>query len=367
MSETVRVGVVGCGSISRAYFDAARTFPIMEIVACADMNPDAAKAGAEYAGIEAMTVDELLANPGIEVVLNLTPPQAHTEINLRALDAGKHVHTEKPLAINRDDGKKTVDLAREKGLMLGCAPDTFLGGGLQTCRKLIDDGEIGRPVAGTAFMMCHGHENWHPNPGFLYLRGGGPMFDLGPYYVTALVNLLGPVKRVSASTAITFKERIATCKEQAGKKLPVEVPTHVAGTLDFESGALVTIVMSFDVWRHSHRPIEVHGELGSMQVPDPNTFRGPVHIYKPGYDGWREVPLSHGYTDNMRSIGLADMAYAIRNGRRNRCSGDLAYHVLDVMSAFEESSVQGRHIPIESSVDRPAPLPVGLNEGELDA
>ncbi len=366
MSEKVSVGIIGCGSISEAYLKSVKVFPIIQITACADINMEAAEKKANEHGIRAMSVDALLRDGDIEIILNLTTPQSHTEINLKALHAGKHVHCEKPLAITRADAKEVIALAREKELLAGCAPDTFLGGGLQTCRKTIDDGCIGKPVAGTAFMMSHGVESWHPNPGFYYKKGGGPLFDMGPYYITALINLLGPVKRVCALSAITFKERIATCEEQAGKIFPVEVPTHVAGTLEFHGGAIVTMVMSFDVWHHSNHNIEIHGEEGSLRVPDPNCFGGPVHINRGGKDGWQSVPLSHGCTDNMRGIGVADMACAIRGSRKNRCSGELGYHVLDVMEALNESSVEGKYIVIESSVEQPPALPPGLNNGELD-
>ncbi len=327
---------------------------------------NAAKTKADAHNIQNMSIDELLQNENINIILNLTTPQAHTEVNIKALQAGKHVYCEKPFAISRSDGKKVLQLAKEKNLLVGCAPDTFLGGGIQTCRKIIDDGEIGKPVAGTAFMMCHGHESWHPNPGFYYLEGGGPLMDMGPYYITALVNLIGPVKRVCALSATPFKERIATSKGQNGKILPVEVPTHIAGTLEFQNDALITLVMSFDVWHHSNHNIEIHGKKGSLQVPDPNGFGGPVKINKPGDDGWQNVQLSHTYTDNMRSIGVADMAYAIKYNRKNRCSGELAYHVLDVMIALIESAEKREFINVESTVQQPAALPTGLNNGELD-
>jgi predicted dehydrogenase len=269
------------------------------------------------------------------------------------------------LAIDRDSGQQMLAAARVHNRRIGCAPDTFLGGGLQTCRHLIDEGQIGRPVAGTAFMMCHGHESWHPNPGFYYLAGGGPVFDMGPYYLTALVHLLGPVRRVSGTAVQTFTERIATSQARYGQRLPVEVPTHVAGTLEFHGGAVITLVMSFDVWYHSNHPIEIHGEKGSMQVPDPNRFGGTVRIRRPGDDDWKQIPLTHGYTDNMRGIGVADMAYALVANRPHRCHSDLAYHVLDVMQALHESSVQGKHILIESRCEPPAPLPLHVKEGSL--
>lgn len=364
--KRTKVGLIGCGNISQAYLDGAKTFQAIEISSCADINLAAAKErGAEF-DIQACSVDELLKDNEIEIVLNLTTPQAHAEINARALEAGKNVHCEKPFAVDRDDGRRILDLARRKGLLVGCAPDTFLGGGHQTARKLIDDGSIGRPVAGTAFMMCRGHESWHPNPGFYYLRGGGPMFDMGPYYLTALVNLLGPVRYVAAFAKISFKERVATSKERDGERLPVEVPTHVAGTLEFHNGAIITMVTSFDVWKHSNHRIEIHGESGSIQVPDPNGFGGPVRLFTAGSEDWSKVSLTHGHTGKMRSIGVADMARALETGRMNRCSGELGYHVLDVMHAFHDSATHGKHVEVQSTCERPSPLPVGLEEGELD-
>ncbi len=366
MGKKINVGLIGCGNISGSYLKAAKTFSeIIEIKSCADIRFETAEAkGAEF-GVEAVSIPELLSDKDIGIVLNLTIPKAHTEVNLKAIAAGKHVHCEKPFALSRDDGKKVLDAAKRKKLLTGCAPDTFLGAGIQTCRKLIDDGWIGRPVAGTAFMMCHGHESWHPNAGFYYEVGGGPMLDMGPYYITVLVNLLGPAKKVSASTSMAFKERFATCKELYGRRLPVHVETHLAGVVEFHCGALISVVMSFDVWKHSHSPIEIYGTAGSMQVPDPNTFGGPVRISKPGGD-WMEIPLTHCYSENMRSIGVADMAMAILSGRKNRCSGELAQHVLDVMLAFEESSKSGRHVEIRSKCELPAPLPQTLAKGELD-
>ncbi|MCD4670050.1 MAG: Gfo/Idh/MocA family oxidoreductase [Actinomycetia bacterium] len=365
MQEIINIGVIGCGNISGQYMTAMKTFPMVKITGCADLDMKIAEKKAEEYDFTAMSIDDLLNDRTIDIILNLTIPKAHTEVNLMALQSGKHVHCEKPLATSRKEGAKVLKLAREKGLLVGCAPDTFLGGGLQTCRKIIDDGWIGKPVAGTAFMMCHGHESWHPNPGFYYLSGGGPLYDMGPYYITALINLLGPVKRVSAVSAMTFKERLATSKEQYGNILPVEVPTHITGILEFCNGAVITMVMSFDVWHHSNHNIEIHGELGSLQVPDPNTFWGPVKINQRGEDSWQTVPLSHGYTDKMRGIGVADMACAIKEKRVNRCSGELGYHVLDVMEAIGESSEQGRYIDTRSAVERPKPLVLGLRDGEI--
>jgi predicted dehydrogenase len=324
-----------------------------------------AKVKAEEFGVKAYTVKQLLADPEIDIVVNLTVPAAHAEVSLAAINAGKNVHEEKPFALTREDGKKLLATATEKGVRIGCAPDTFLGGGLQTCRKVIDDGWIGKPVAATAFMLGHGPEAWHPNPDFFYKVGGGPMFDMGPYYLTALVHLLGPVKRVTGSAQISFPERIATSEALNGHRIEVEIPTHVAGVMDFASGAVGTIITSFDVWAHHMPRIEIYGSEGSLSVPDPNTFGGPVLVRRAGAQNWTEIPHTHS-TEVSRGIGVADMAYALRSGRGHRVSGDLAYHVLDLMHSFHDASKNGRHVKVSSTVKRPAALPLGLMAGRLD-
>src|SRR5262249_6114053 len=238
-------------------------------------------------------VDRLLGNPDIEIVLNLTIPLAHAGVCTEALEAGKHVYVEKPLAVSFVDGDRLMRLAKDRGIRVGAAPDTFMGGGLQTCRMLIDDGAIGQPVAATAFMLCHGHESWHPDPAFYYHHGGGPMFDMGPYYLTALVSLLGPVKRVTGSTRVTFPERTITSQPKHGEIIKVEVPTHVAGVLDFASGTIATIVTSFDVWSAEVPRIEIYGTHGTLSLPDPNTFGGPVRLRKSGEKDWTDVQITH--------------------------------------------------------------------------
>lgn len=360
-----KLAVIGCGYISEAYFKAARTFPILKITACADINPSAAARAAHTWGIEALSVEALLAREDIEIILNLTVPQAHAAVTLQALEAGKHVHLEKPLALSREEAQRILSRASELGLRVSCAPDTFLGAGLQTCRYVLDSGAIGQVVAGTAFMMVPGHERWHPNPNFYYLEGGGPLFDMGPYYLTALVHLLGPIRRVSAVAATPYKTRTITSSSRKGETIPVEVPTHVSGTLEFHSGAVITMVMSFDVHHHTNQPIELHGEKGSLQVPDPNTFGGAVKVRVAGADEWQKQPLINAYTDNVRGIGAADLAYALTVERPHRCHSDLAMHVLDVMQAIHESSEQGEHILIQSCCERPAPLPTGVGGGSL--
>ena len=267
--ERLGIGIIGCGNISEAYLKAASYFPILDIKGIADIRHEAAEARAAQFGLRAMSVDELLADPSIEIIVNLTIPAAHVEVGLKALAAGKHVHSEKPLGLTTAEARPLLQMAKERGLRVGCAPDTFLGGSHQTCRKLIDEGAIGRPLAGSAFFMCPGHERWHPNPAFYYAKGGGPMLDMGPYYITALVNLIGPVARVAGITSRARSEREITSEPLKGTMIPVEVATHVAGTLEFVSGAVVSIAMSFDVPRHRHRPIELYGTDGSLSVPDP--------------------------------------------------------------------------------------------------
>jgi predicted dehydrogenase len=364
--KRVGVGIIGCGVISGAYLKAARKFPILEIVALADANPAAAKARGVEFGIPARSVEALLDDPSIEIVLNLTVPKAHVEVALRTVAAGKHVHSEKPLGINLDEAGALLEAARAKGVRVGCAPDTFLGGAHQTARKLIDEGLIGMPIGGTAFFMCPGHERWHPNPGFYYLGGGGPMLDMGPYYITNLVNLLGPVASVSGVATRLRSEREITSEPLRGARIPVEVATHVTGTLLFVNGAAVTIAMSFDVPRHKHAPMELYGEKGSLLVPDPNFFGGTIEFATASQD-WKAMPTQHAYADdNYRIIGVADMAQAIRTGRPHRASGDLAYHVLEVMQAFQTSSDAGAAVSIESRPERPAMLPTPSIVGPLD-
>lgn len=363
--ERVGVGIIGCGNISEAYLKAAGTFPILDVRSVADLRPEAARARADAFGLAAMTVDELLADPSIDIVVNLTVPAAHVEVGLRAIEAGKHVHSEKPLGLGTREARTLLDRAADRRLRVGCAPDTFLGGAHQTCRKLIDEGAIGRPVAATAFFMCPGHERWHPNPAFFYAAGGGPMLDMGPYYITDLVNLLGPVEQVAGMTTRSRDRREITSQPLAGHTIEVEVATHIAGTLRFVCGAVVTMAMSFDVPQHRHAPIELYGTEATLLVPDPNRFGGAIEIGR--NKTWSERSVEHLYADgNYRIIGVADLAHAIRSGRPHRASGELAFHVLEVMEAFQTSSERGTHVTIESRPERPAMLPTGLALGELD-
>lgn len=366
--DKVKVGIIGCGKISGIYMENCQKFEILDLAACADMDPDrAAEQAAKYGIPLVYTVDQLLEDPEIVIVINLTIPAAHAAITLRALEAGKHVYAEKPLTVTREEGRKVLEVAKAKGLLVGSAPETFLGAGIQTALKLIEDGVIGRPVAATAFMLGRGHEHWHPDPEFYYAAGGGPMFDMGPYYLTALVQLLGPIRTVAGMTGKALEERIITSEKKAGQKIPVDIPTHVAGTLQFSNGAIATLITSFDVFGGSELPpIEIYGTEGTLQVPDPNTFGGIVRYRKTGENEWCEQPLLPGYDQNTRGIGPADMAYAICSGRPHRASGELAYHVLEAMWAFHDSSDAQRFYEMESTCVRPAPLPQGLEPYTLD-
>ncbi|HEX8833584.1 MAG TPA: Gfo/Idh/MocA family oxidoreductase [Abditibacteriaceae bacterium] len=368
MAKTsTKIGIIGVGNISGAYFHTNKVFNFFDITACADIDVERAKTKAAEHGIaKGCSVAELLADPEIEAVINLTIPAAHGPVMIQALEAGKHVYNEKPLSVTREEAQQALALAEQKGLLIGCAPDTFLGGGLQTCRKIIDDGWIGTPIAATAFMMGRGPEGWHPSPEFFYKAGGGPMFDMGPYYLTAMVHLLGPVRRVTASTRASFPQRKITSQPLFGTMVDVDVDTHIAGVLDFHSGPIATLITSFDVYHADLPRIEIFGSLGTLSVPDPNSFGGPVRLRLANTDEWKEIPLTHGYSDNSRGIGLADMIQASRSGRKHRASGELAYHVLDLMHSFHDASREGRHIEMQSTCERPAPLPMGLHDGELD-
>ncbi len=369
MQKKIKIGVIGCGKISEQYFTGLRRYDVLEIMACADLDFARAKArAAEYGVARACTTAELLATPDIEIVVNLTIPQAHAEVNEAILRAGKHAYVEKPFALDSRESARVMTLARERGLLVGCAPDTFLGGGLQTARKAIDDGLIGRPVAAAAFMLCHGHEHWHPAPQFYYQRGGGPVFDMAPYYLTALINMLGPIASVNGTTKIGLAERTITSQPLAGTKIKVEVPTHCSGTVDFASGVTGTILMSFDTWPGPTMPrIVVYGTEGTLDVPDPNRFDGDVRFFRPRVTEPEIVAPAHSFARG-RGTGVADMAYSVlRRDRLHRANGQLANHVVEVMEAFDSASDAGRRIQIGSTCARPAALPTGLADNVLDA
>ncbi len=365
--ETTGIGIVGCGNISSIYLQNIQRLEGIQTRAVSDLDAKKANAQAEKFSVPVVcSVEEMLQRDDIQILLNLTPPPAHASLAQAALHAGKHVYVEKPLAINRRQALDVLQLARDKDLRVGCAPDTFLGAGLQTCRKIIDDGLIGRPIGATAFMTCHGHESWHPSPEFYYKPGGGPMLDMGPYYLTALVFLMGPVQRVTGSTAISFAQRTITSQPLSGTTIDVEVPTHVAGIMKFAQGAIGTILTSFDVWAANLPRIEIYGSEGTLCVPDPNQFSGAIRLRQAGENEWVDRDLQFPYDSNSRGLGLADMASAIRNHRPHRASGDLGLHVLDIMQGIHEASDAGKHIALETSVQAPAPLPKDLKENQID-
>jgi predicted dehydrogenase len=356
---TQRIGIIGAGKISGIYLQNLTGMfgKRVKVSAVADMIRERAEAAAkEYQVPHAFTPEELLASPDVDIVLNLTIPKSHYGVALAAVKAGKHVYDEKPLCVSREEAAEVLKAAAENKVRVGCSPDTFLGAGLQTCRKLIDDGWIGRPLAVTACLMNHGHEHWHPDPEFYYKTGGGPMFDMGPYYLTAIVSLLGPITRVSGSAQQGFKTRTVTSEPKYGTVIQVDIPTHLAGVLDFASGAVGTLITSFDVYNHTMPFIEIYGTEGSLRVPDPNTFGGPVYVSRFRAEAWSEIPLLKDYPDNSRGLGITDMAEAITEGRPHRANGELAYHVLEVMHGIHDASASGQYYTVKSSCTRPEPL-----------
>ena len=364
--QRLGVGIIGAGNISSQYLKAMKDFPVLDIRAIADMRPEVATKKAAEFGVKTKSVDELLADPSVDIIVNLTIPRAHVEVGLQAVAAGKHIYGEKPLGVNFAEGKKLVAAANRRGVRVGSAPDTFLGGSHQQARAVIDSGKLGTIVGGTAFFACPGHEYWHPDPAFYYDIGGGPVLDMGPYYITDLVNLLGPVAKVQAMSATPAKTRPIRSEPKKGQTMPVKVFTHVTGTLRFVSGAMIQVTLSFDVPKHSHLPYEIFGTEASMLVPDPNWFGGEVKIAKPRAESWDDVPVKIPYADaNYRSLGVADMAHAIINDRPHRASGELALHVLEVMEAFETASKSGETVKIKTRVERPAPITESLKRGKI--
>ena len=355
--KPVGIGIVGAGVISEIYCkNLGTTFDNTTVIGIADMLADRAKARADQFGIEAFTVEELMAHPDIELVVNLTIPAAHAEIGMMALEAGKSVYNEKPLAINLDDAKAMLAVAQQKGLFVGSAPDTFLGGGLQTVRQLLDDGLIGEPVAFSAAMLGHGMEDWHPDPFFFFQPGAGPLFDVGVYYVTALVSLLGPVRDVTAHARASFPERTINNGPKKGEKIPVTTPTHIVSTVGFESGVIGTLTASFDVWETDRAAFTIYGTDGTLRVPDPNTFAGPImHLAARGKE-WTEIEITKPYTENSRGLGASDLARAIREGGPSRVQGELGLHVLEIMHAVLNAADGGTCVKVESTLDRPAAL-----------
>lgn len=374
MPETsaMRVGIVGAGNISATYIANLHSFDFIRVKSVCARNEQSAQALAGQFGLVAASLNEMLADPEIGLIINLTPPAAHFAISKRALLAGKHVYSEKPLGVSLAEAEELVTLARVNGLRLGCAPDTFLGGGHQLTRRLYDEGRIGSAISATATVLLPGHENWHPNPAFFYEQGGGPMLDIGPYYVTSLVTLLGPVREVFGSAKITRIERQIKTGPRLGQTIKVLTPTHITGVMEFHSGATVTIATSFDVIKHRHTPIEIYGSRGTMLVPDPNEFTGTVEIFGEGAENWEEIDVDHPYVagvpgyHGLRGLGAAEMIDALRSGRPHRASAELAFHALEVMTAFERSAQSKKVIAINSTCGRPDPIARELVDGAFD-
>ncbi len=359
MGEPLRIGIIGLGSISLQYLKTLDQLESVELVAVADLDHSLAlRVADERAGVRACSVEGLLADTDVEMVLNLTIPAAHAEIALQAIGAGKSVYGEKPLALNTAEAREMLSAANAAGVVIGCAPDTVLGTGIQTARKAIDDGLIGAPIAATAVMVVPGHERWHPNPDFYYRPGGGPLLDMGPYYLTALVTLLGPVTSVIGASSRTRPTRTIGSGARQGQTIPVAVDTHITGILTHASGALTTLVMSFDAVATRSANIEIHGETGTLAVPDPNHFSGDVQIQTLNDKAWVTLPVSAGYTNASRGVGIADLA-ATPAGDSPRAGGVLAYHVLDTMEAILNSAQIGHAMHVPSTVARPAAVPLG--------
>jgi predicted dehydrogenase len=365
--DQLGIGIIGCGNISAAYLRLAPLFRGLSVRAVADVNMEAAKARAAEFGTRAQSVDDLLANPEVHVVINLTIPDAHYGVTKRILEAGKHAYSEKPLVLTLEQGVTLRDLAAAKGLAVGCAPDTFLGGAHQQARAILDEGRIGTITAGCAAVLNHGMEHWHPNPDFFFLPGAGPMLDLGPYYVANLINLLGPVRRVGALTSSAEAERTISNGPRNGEKVPVKTPTNIHALLEFHSGATITLSTSWDVWHHKRNHFELYGSEGTLYVPDPNFFGGPLEVA--GRDGqaaavapwdhpFGRVNQHHNGRDlaNWRTAGLADMVAALREGRDARCSLDRALHGVDVMTACLTSGETGQFVTLSTTCTRPAAL-----------
>ncbi len=364
---TTSIALIGCGVIAPAYANTLAEIGSVELVAVADALTDRAAALAEQCGIARHGhPDEILADPDIVAVINLTPPLAHVAVSRAALDAGKHVFSEKPLGVDLHEGRSLVDHAAGAGLRLGCAPDTFLGQGLQTCRAIIESGRIGEPVAANGFMLGSGPEAWHPAPDIFYRHGAGPMLDMGPYYLTALVQLLGPARSITGAARITHATRTIGSKPRRGEQIPVEVPTHVSSVIEFASGAIGTLVTSFDVQASRYRNLEIYGTEATLSVPDPNTFGGPVRIRGLRDSEWEEVPLRTTTLPQQRGIGASDMLWALHSGRTHRANADLALHVLELMTGAVQASDVGHRVDLTTTCAPSTLLPEDLAPGEFD-
>jgi predicted dehydrogenase len=354
-ARPARVGIIGCGNVTDLYLRGCARLPEIELAACADIDAARSAALSAKGGFPAVSIEALLADPTIEIVLNLTPPTAHAGVSRAAIAAGKHVYSEKPLATTLDDAKAILADARASGVEVAGAPDTFLGGGLQTARALIDEGAIGEPIGANAAVMHPGPERWHPNPEFFYGPGGGPLLDVGPYYVAGLVSLLGPIVAVSAASGGLGVERTISTGARAGATFTAQVQTHAVAVYRFASGAIGGFTASFDVAATASPHIEIHGTAGSLSLGDPNRFDGAVRLRRFDDEDWTDEPLRFDGSVG-RGIGLADMIAAIREGRSPRASGALAFHTLDVLLATEAASATHTELSIESTCERPAAL-----------
>lgn len=366
---TIKIAIIGIGDISAIYLkNITSLFKEIEIIGVCDLVREKAEKAKEDYNIPKIydTMHDVFKDPEVDIVLNLTRPYEHFDVTQAALEAGKHVYSEKPLAATLEEGKILAELAEEKKLMLGGAPDTFMGSGIQTCRKLIDDGFIGEPVGAAAFMICRGHESWHPDPEFYYKHGGGPMMDMGPYYITALVNLLGGVSGVTGVTKSSFKQRTITSEPKNSTIIDVDVPTHVTGIMNFDNGAVATIFTTFDVHYETQARFEIYGSKGTLIVPDPNNFAGSIKLLRPEDGELKEMPLLFDYKENSRGLGLADMAKALQTGRPYRANYKQTYHVLEILTSFEKSSDSGKYLSLETSYEREIPMKNNPIVGVLD-
>ena len=363
----VRVGIVGCGMISEIYITNLQTvYENTTVVALSDIDMERAKEKAEAHGIKkALSFTQMLEDQEIDLILNLTTPPFHYSLSLQALQAGKHVFSEKPLAFNYAECEMLLKTAKSHNVLLGCAPDTFLGATYQEARAIVDSGVLGEITSAYGFDVCHGHENWHPAPAFFYEEGAGPMMDRGPYNLSTLVYLLGPITTVAGMTGRAFTERVIGCGENKGKTVPVKVPTHVNSLLQFKSGALGILGASFDVWESALPFCEIHGTKGSLKLPIPIDFGGEIFLKLEGDAEFKPVTTHGPYGVNSRGLGLSDMARAILQGGNYRCTGDFAAHCLEVMEAMDLSMESQKFIQLQSTCDRSAPLQKGLKFGQV--
>ena len=365
----MKVGIIGCGNIADIYFsNSQKYFNNFQIVACADIKNEAAKNYSEKYGVEQLSVDQILSNKEIELIINLTIPDVHFEVSKSILEAGKHSYSEKPLSIKFEHGEELVKLGNSKGLHVGCAPDTFLGAGIQEAKKIIDQNEIGKINLGSISMGVAGHEIWHPNPDFYYKYGGGPILDMGPYYFTALVNLLGSAKNVFTQSRTVYQKRVIGSGDRQGQEIEVEIPTTLVSQIEFQNGALIDSFFSFDVWKHSKNHIELYGDKGSINIPDPNMFGGDILVCKSKNGSWENIDTKNNNLGkiniknksekanesagiaNYRGIGVSETVDAIKNNRLNRCSGELSLHVLDILDSIIKSSKENTKIELRSSI-----------------